>query len=113
MPEVTRDHINHLLPEVAEIPLAVRSQLENDALYQQYLDRQKNDVEALRKDENTLLPAELHYVDMPGLSKELAGKLERRRPETLAQAAQIEGMTPAGLALILAHLRKSRRVSGQ
>ncbi len=113
MPGVTRDHINHLLPEVAEIPLAVRSQLENDALYQQYLDRQKNDVEALRKDENTFLPAELHYVDMPGLSKELAGKLERRRPETLAQAAQIEGMTPAGLALILAHLRKSRRVSGQ
>lgn len=113
MPEVTRDHINQLLPEVADIPLAVRSQLENDALYQQYLDRQKNDVEALRKDENTLLPADLHYVDMPGLSKELAGKLQRRRPETLAQAAQIEGMTPAGLALILAHLRKSRRVSGQ
>ena len=113
MPEVTRDHINQLLPEAVEIPSAVRTQLENDALYQQYLDRQKNDVDALRKDENTLLPAELHYEDMPGLSKELASKLLRRRPETLAQAAQIEGMTPAGLALILAHLRKARRVSSQ
>lgn len=112
MPGVTRDHIDQLAPKAAEIPVAVRTQLENDALYQQYLDRQKNDVEALRKDENTHLPTALDYVDMPGLSKELAGKLQRRRPETLAQAAQIEGMTPAGLALILAHLRKAKRVAG-
>lgn len=113
MAEVTHEHLERLEPQVCSMDVVIRSQLEKDALYQQYLDRQRNDIEALRKDENTLLPSDLDYKNMPGLSTELSGKLLRRKPETLAQAAQIEGMTPAGLAIILAHLRRARRSLAQ
>ena len=113
MTEVTRAQIDALDPAIATIEPSVRTQLENDALYQQYLDRQRNDVEAIRKDELTLLPQGIAYCNMPGLSTELAAKLEARRPENLSQASRIEGMTPAALALILAHLRKAKRAAAQ
>ena len=109
MPEVTREQINALQPEAATIDPAIRTQIENDALYQQYLDRQEND--AMRREEETLIPPDLEYRGLPGLSGELAGKLFLRRPETLAQASRIEGMTPAALALILAHIKKARRAA--
>ena len=111
MPEVTREQINALQPEAATIDPAIRTQIENDALYQQYLDRQENDIAAMRREEETLIPPDLEYRGLPGLSGELAGKLFLRRPETLAQASRIEGMTPAALALILAHIKKARRAA--
>ena len=111
MPEVTREKINALQPEAATIDPAIRTQIENDALYQQYLDRQENDIAAMRREEETLIPPDLEYRGLPGLSGELAGKLFLRRPETLAQASRIEGMTPAALALILAHIKKARRAA--
>ena len=111
MPEVTREQINALEPEAATIDPAIRTQIENDALYQQYLDRQENDIAAMRREEETLIPPDLEYRGLPGLSGELAGKLFLRRPETLAQASRIEGMTPAALALILAHIKKARRAA--
>lgn len=113
MPGVSDEQIELLDPMLREIDPKIRTQLGNDALYQQYLERQKTEAEALRKDENTLLPEELDYRNLPGLSAELAGKLQLRKPETLAQAARIEGMTPAGLALILAQLRKTRRMAAR
>lgn len=111
MPNVAREQIDALDPAVANLDSAIRTQLENDALYQQYLERQQNDVEAIRRDEMTRLPGGLSYRNMPGLSNELALKLEARRPEDLSQASRIEGMTPAALALILAHLRKAKRAA--
>jgi tRNA uridine 5-carboxymethylaminomethyl modification enzyme len=111
MPEVTRAHINALQPEAVTIDPAIRTQIENDALYAQYLNRQENDIAAMRREEETLIPPDLEYRGLPGLSGELAGKLFARRPETLAQASRIEGMTPAALALILAHVRKARRAA--
>lgn len=113
MPGVTREQIAQLDPRVDDLDPKIRTQLENDALYQQYLDRQRHDVEAMQKDENILIPEDFTYKGMPGLSAELAIKLQLRRPETLSQAGKIEGMTPAALALILAHLRKSKRSARQ
>ncbi|MFM7653994.1 MAG: FAD-dependent oxidoreductase, partial [Paracoccaceae bacterium] len=111
MPGVTREQIDRLEPAAAAIDPAIRTQIENDALYRQYLDRQENDIAALRREEETLIPPDLEYRGLPGLSGELAGKLFARRPETLAQAGRIEGMTPAALALILAHIRKAKRAA--
>lgn len=113
MPGVTRDQIDQLAPEAAEIDPDIRTQIENDALYAQYLDRQHNDIAAMRREEETLIPPTLHYPGLPGLSGELAAKLHARKPETLAQAAKIEGMTPAALALILAHIKKASRAAAR
>lgn len=111
MPGVTREQIDQLEPAAADIDPAIRKQIENDALYQQYLDRQENDIAAMRREENAVIPANLEYLGLPGLSGELASKLSARRPETLAQAGRIEGMTPAALALILAHIKKAKRAA--
>lgn len=113
VPDVTRDQIDQLAPEAAKIAPAIRTQIENDALYQQYLDRQQNDIVAMKREEQSIIPPELEYRGLPGLSGELAGKLYARQPETLAQAAKIEGMTPAALALILAHIKKAKRAAAK
>ena len=89
----------------------MRRQLERDALYANYITRQKREIEALKRDEGHHIPRDFSY-DFEGLSNELKGKLERARPETLAQAGRVDGMTPAALALILARLRK-RTSAGQ
>lgn len=108
-PDVTRAQMDELAPEIGTLPLEIRTQVERDALYQQYLSRQADDVNALRREEAAVISSQLSYIGMPGLSAELATKLEKRKPETLAQAAKIEGMTPAALTLILAHIKKARR----
>jgi tRNA uridine 5-carboxymethylaminomethyl modification enzyme len=86
-------------------------QIGREALYAQYESRQQNDMAALRRDEAMILANRLDYLGMAGLSRELADKLHRLRPETLAHASRIEGMTPAALLLILAHARKARPLS--
>ena len=98
-----------LRPELDEISPAIRDQLKRDALYAQYIERQKQDVENLRRDEAHAIPADFDYNALNGLSHELRQKLERSRPETLGQAGRVEGMTPAALTLILAKLRQRER----
>jgi tRNA uridine 5-carboxymethylaminomethyl modification enzyme len=109
IPDVPRSQIDQVIPEMCGLEPEIREQVERDALYHQYLLRQASDIEALRREEQSAIPEGLIYRGLPGLSSELALKLEKRRPETLAQAAKIEGMTPAALTLILAHVRKHRR----
>lgn len=84
-------------------------QLRNDALYFQYTDRQDRDVAALKQHENLALPSDMDFLSLGGLSGELSRKLESRRPNTLAEAAKIEGMTPAALTLLIAATRVSQR----
>lgn len=110
-PDLTAEQMNQLVPEICNLAPEIRMQVERDALYQQYLVRQADDVEALRREEAALIPPHLVYAGLPGLSAELASKLDKRKPESLAQAAKIEGMTPAALTLILAHIKKARRGS--
>jgi len=97
-------------PEIGAFAPDVVEQLEIDAQYAGYLDRQEADILAFRRDEARALPAGLDYGAVTGLSAEVRGKLEAIRPATLGQAARIEGMTPAALTLILAHV-KARRAS--
>ena len=107
--EMSEDRIAVLEPRFQDFPAAIRQQTATDALYDQYLDRQTAEVEALRRDETVQIPAGLDYGDMSGLSTELRGKLQRRRPANLAEAARVEGVTPAALTLILAHVRRAAR----
>jgi tRNA uridine 5-carboxymethylaminomethyl modification enzyme len=94
-------------PQLSRIAPAVGTQLEIDARYAAYLERQEADIVAFRKDESVRIPADFDYAGLPGLSGEVRQRLERQRPATLAQAARMEGMTPAALMLLLAHLRKA------
>jgi tRNA uridine 5-carboxymethylaminomethyl modification enzyme len=73
-----------------------------------YIERQAADVDALRRDEAVAIPSGFDFATLPGLSAELGQKLAHHRPETLAQAAAIEGMTPAALMLILGRLKARR-----
>jgi tRNA uridine 5-carboxymethylaminomethyl modification enzyme len=110
-PDVDVGAIDALVPAFADVAPEIRDQLAIEALYMTYVARQARDAEALRRDENARIPTDLNYAGIGGLSAELRGKLERTRPETLAQAGRIDGMTPAALALILTRMRQVDRRS--
>lgn len=103
-------HLLILDPGLSDIDQVIQHQIKCDSLYMNYLDRQSRDIAALQRDDGILLPKTFTYVDIAGLSTELRTKLEKRRPETIGQAAKIDGMTPAALLLILARLRHSSQV---
>jgi len=92
-------------PELKFLDADIAEQLEIDAQYAGYLDRQDADIIAFRRDEDRALPASLDYGTVIGLSNEVRAKLERIRPATLGQAARIEGVTAAALTLVLAHVK--------
>ena len=109
-PDLTRAGLDALVPAFAGFESGTRDQVCRDAHYAPYLDRQQEDAEALRREEAAEIPADFDYELLSGLSRELTGKLLRLAPRNLAQASRIEGMTPAALTLILAHIRRSRRL---
>jgi tRNA uridine 5-carboxymethylaminomethyl modification enzyme len=84
-----------------------RARLEADATYAGFLDRQEADIAQFRKDEGLKIPKSLDFRSLPGLSTEVAERLSRVRPESLGQAARVEGITPAALSLLLVHVRKN------
>jgi tRNA uridine 5-carboxymethylaminomethyl modification enzyme len=98
--------LSSVWPELASLPPGVRSRLETDAAYAVYLDRQNADIAAHRRDESILLAEDLDVSALPGLSNEIKARLQAVRPRTLGQAARIEGVTPAALTLLAAHVRK-------
>ncbi|MEL6735317.1 MAG: tRNA uridine-5-carboxymethylaminomethyl(34) synthesis enzyme MnmG, partial [Pseudomonadota bacterium] len=93
--------------DLSSVPQPIARQIAIDAGYSVYLERQKADVEALRKDEGLRIPDRFDYGLLSGLSNEVRARLETVRPNTIGQAGRIEGMTPAALTLVLAHVRKS------
>jgi len=101
-----------VFPQLSGLDGGALMQLQIEAIYDQYSSRQAREVEDLKKQENQLLPADIDYASLPGLSSELKAKLLRARPQNLHQAAQIEGVTPAALLLLLSQVRRSaiRRV---
>jgi tRNA uridine 5-carboxymethylaminomethyl modification enzyme len=109
-PDVRFGDLAKLNPSHAAVPAEIGEQLWCDALYDKYLDRQSKDVEMLRREEQTTIPADFVFEGIPGLSNELRLKLNRARPATLAQAARLEGMTPAALMLLLSRLRPPRKI---
>ena len=93
-------------PELADIDPADGAQLEIDALYAGYLERQEADIRAFRRDEALVLPGDLDYDAVPGLSNEVRSKLEAARPATLGAAARISGVTPAALTALLGYVKR-------
>jgi tRNA uridine 5-carboxymethylaminomethyl modification enzyme len=105
-PTIGFDDLARIWPEIRGWSPSVREQVEIDAAYSGYLDRQAADAEAFRRDESLRLPADLDYAAVGGLSNEIREKLAGVRPRTLGQAARIEGMTPGALTALLAHARR-------
>ena len=91
------------------MPKDVAEQIEIDAVYHGYIDRQQADIVAFRKDEGVRIPAGFDYASVGGLSNEVREKLERAEPATLGQAARIEGVTPGALTAVLARLKRLER----
>jgi len=108
MPDVGLEKVENIWPALAGLPAFAKEALEADALYAGYMDRQEAEIASLRKDEGVLIPTDIDYFAIPSLSMELRQKLSRAMPGTLAQAARVEGMTPAGLACLLGHVKKPR-----
>ncbi len=109
-PNVTLDQFVAIRPEITDWSPAVRDQVEIDAVYASYLDRQTQDAEALRREEGLSLPADLDYAAIGALSNEVREKLALIRPLTLGQAGRIEGMTPGALTALLGHVKKVKDV---
>jgi tRNA uridine 5-carboxymethylaminomethyl modification enzyme len=107
-PSIGFDDLAGVWPEIAAWSPAVREQVEVDAAYAGYLDRQMADAEAFEKDEALRLPPDLDYGAVGGLSNEVRQKLMAVRPATLGQAGRIEGVTPGALTALLAHVRRAR-----
>jgi tRNA uridine 5-carboxymethylaminomethyl modification enzyme len=93
-------------PRLGDLAPAVARQLEIEAKYAVYLSRQAADVAAYRRDESFALPDDLDYAALPGLSNEVKQKLTAHRPRTIGHAARIDGVTPAALTLVAAHIRR-------
>lgn len=109
MSDVEFSHLVRLDPELQHTDVGWGAQVKREATYLNYLDRQSREADALRRDEAVRIPEALDFGSLGGLSSELKLKLTKLRPESLAQAARIEGMTPAGLTVILAAVRAVHR----
>jgi tRNA uridine 5-carboxymethylaminomethyl modification enzyme len=105
------DRLAPLWPELARLDPAISRQLEIDARYAVYLERQKADIAAFRRDEALEIPGDLDFSGIGGLSNEVREKLEQVRPATLGHAARIPGVTPAALTALLGYVRRTRAVA--
>ncbi len=96
-------------PELIGVSSETQQQIERDALYANYVDRQRKDVAAMKRDEAHKIPDGFDYKAIVGLSNELQSKLQTVQPATLGQAGRIDGMTPAALTLVLAKIKQAYR----
>ena len=100
-------HLLALCPQFAEIPETYHAQIETDCRYAAYLGRQRADIEAMRRDEALAIPLALNYRQIGGLSAESVDILARHRPETIAHASRLPGLTPAALLVLIRHIRRA------
>ncbi|GAB5456864.1 MAG: tRNA uridine-5-carboxymethylaminomethyl(34) synthesis enzyme MnmG [Henriciella sp.] len=105
-PTIDMAAIDSAFEEVSTLEGPIKAQLEIEAMYAGYIERQKEDVAALRREESLVLPEDLDYGAVGGLTNEVRAKLETIRPATLGQAGRIEGMTPGALTALLAFVRR-------
>ncbi len=108
-PDITFKTLITLDDSLSDVELGIREQLEKDALYANYIERQARDVESMRRDEGKEIPEGFDFMAVEGLSSELKAKLDATRPGNLAQAGRIDGMTPAALTLLMMRLRQGQR----
>ncbi|OCI91501.1 tRNA uridine(34) 5-carboxymethylaminomethyl synthesis enzyme MnmG [Agrobacterium sp. 13-626] len=105
-PEHSIDSLSGLWPELRSIDRRVVEAVEIEAAYAVYMDRQTSDIVQVRREEERLIPQDFNFSILSGLSNELKQKLAKAQPKNIAQASRIDGMTPAAISLLLAHLRK-------
>ena len=105
-PDIDVARLAAVWPELGSIPPAIAEQLEIDARYAGYLDRQARDIAAFRRDESLLLPDDLDYAAIGGLSTEIRGKLAAARPATLGAAGRISGVSPAAQVALLQYVKR-------
>ena len=105
-PDIGFSDLEALWPSLGCWPDFAREQIEIEAAYQGYVERQEVDIARFRRDENLTLPADLDYASLGGLSNEAREKLSAIRPATLGQAGRIEGVTPGALMALLAHVHR-------
>jgi tRNA uridine 5-carboxymethylaminomethyl modification enzyme len=108
-PDIAIDNLAAIWPSFGKLDRKVAEQLEIDAKYEVYLSRQAADVESYRRDENLVLADDIDYAALPGLSNEVRHKLQAQKPRTIGHAGRIDGITPAALTLLVAHLRRRHR----
>ena len=107
--DIDLNALSAVWPEVSDISEEIGTQVEIEALYSSYLERQAEDVAALRRDEDLMIPADLDYSGIGGLSNEVRQKLESVRPSTLGQAGRIEGVTPGALTALLGYVKRRKK----
>lgn len=108
-PGVTLDLLQKVWPELSQLTGPAANEVVNDAIYAVYVERQQADIALYQKDQGILLPEEFNVVGLSGLSNELQMRVAEARPRTLAQAARLEGMTPAALTLLAIEARRQRQ----
>jgi tRNA uridine 5-carboxymethylaminomethyl modification enzyme len=108
-PDLTLTDLARAWPELGQLDRFASEQIEIEAKYAVYLDRQEADIASLRRDDAAALPANIDYEAIDGLSNEVRSKLSAVRPATLGQASRIEGVTPAAMALLLAEIKRRAR----
>ena len=104
-PNVSYKDLFKLEPKLIKIDEETLKQIQKDATYVNYLDRQRKDIDTIKKDERVLIPKDLDYNSIQGLSTELKLKLSRARPKNMLQASNIDGITPAALMLVMAKIK--------
>ena len=107
-PTVSFPDLARIWPRFGELAPKIAEQIEIDAKYDVYLSRQAADVAAYRRDESFALPDDLDYAALPGLSNEVRQKLTTQKPRTIGHASKIDGVTPAALTLLVAHVKRGR-----
>jgi tRNA uridine 5-carboxymethylaminomethyl modification enzyme len=112
-PNVNVTDIGRIWPEFLDLPAAVAAQIEIDAKYAVYLDRQAADVAAFRRDEAFAIPEAVDYAAVPGLSNEARQKFAAARPRTIGHASRLDGITPAALTLLAAYIRRGGQRAGK
>lgn len=110
-PDISFAKVVGIWPELAGLSAEIVEQLEIDARYAGYVQRQEADIRSFRRDEALRIPADLDYGALGGLSTEVREKLDRVRPETLGRAGRVAGVTPAALIALLKHVRREDRRS--
>ncbi len=110
-PNVAISDLAKIWPRFGELAKTIAEQIEIDAKYDVYLSRQAADVAAYRRDESFTLPDDLDYEAMRGLSNEAKQKLQQNRPRTIGHASKLDGVTPAALTLLVAHVKRGRNAA--
>ena len=112
-PNIAIADLARVWPRFAELDAKIAEQIEIDAKYDVYLSRQAADIAAYRRDDSFALPDDLDYAGLPGLSNEVKQKLQTHRPRTIGHAGRIDGVTPAALTLLVAHVKRGKKLSAK